>query len=81
MALDLKPIEAEILTRLGNGAKRKEIAEDMHISLSTVNNRLYDAQRRNAMRTIEALLAWYVREAIVQQYTGAVNGSEADPDD
>ncbi len=68
MILDLRDGEREVLQRLGNGFERPEIAADLDIALSTVNNRIYESAKRNAMRTSYQLLAWFVREAVIAQY-------------
>lgn len=68
MALNISQGEAEVLQRLGNGEKRKEIAADLGISLSTVNNRIYDAQKKVGCRTSEHLLAWFIRDEVVSLY-------------
>jgi DNA-binding CsgD family transcriptional regulator len=75
MALALKDTETAVLERLANGMKRKEIAEDLDVSLSSVNNRIYAAQDRVGCRTTEHLLAWFVREAVVKQFHSAAEES------
>ncbi len=65
LALSISEGDSAVLTRLANGLERKEIASDLEIALSTVNNRIYEAVRRNNMRTSYQLLAWFVREAVL----------------
>ncbi len=71
MALELRDTETAVLERLANGMKRKEIATELGVSLSSVNNRIYAAQDRVGCRTTEHLLAWFVREAVVRQFHSA----------
>lgn len=68
MALALREGEIDVLARLTDGFERKEIAQGLGIALSTVNNRIYEATKRNDMRTSYQLLAWFVREAVIAQY-------------
>jgi DNA-binding CsgD family transcriptional regulator len=70
MALDINEGEVAILARMSNGAKRKEIAQDLGIALSTVNNRIYAAQKRVGCRTTEHLLSWFVRESVEKMFQG-----------
>jgi DNA-binding CsgD family transcriptional regulator len=72
MALDISEKETAVLERLSNGSRRKEIADDLKVSLSTVNNRIYDAQKRNGLRTSEHLLAWFVRGAVEAKWKAAL---------
>lgn len=65
MALNISDGEIEVLNRLSNGFERKEIAKELGISVSTVHNRIYEAQRRNGCRTSYHLLAWFVRDAVL----------------
>lgn len=71
MALNITDSQAEILMRLGNGEKRKEIADNLGIAHSTVNNRIYDAQKRVGCRTPEHLLAWFIRDRVIALYQEA----------
>lgn len=71
MALNISDGEAAVLSRLANGYRRKEIAAELEISLSTVNNRIYDAQKRTGLRTSDHLLAWYVRGEVEKLYESA----------
>lgn len=65
MALAITEGERAVLDRLGNGLERKEIAKDLGCSVSTVHSRIYEAQRRNSMRTSYQLLAWFVRDSVL----------------
>lgn len=71
MALNINEGEAEVLTRLGNGEKRKEIADSLGIAVSTVHNRIYDAQKKVGCRTSEHLLAWFIRDHVIALYQEA----------
>jgi DNA-binding NarL/FixJ family response regulator len=76
LALVLDASEILVLERLAQGFSRKEIAEDLGTSLSTVHNRIYTAQRRNGCRTIYNLLAWYVREAVLASVQASESPAE-----
>jgi DNA-binding NarL/FixJ family response regulator len=76
LALVLDASEISVLERLAQGFSRKEIAEDLGTSLSTVHNRIYTAQRRNGCRTIYNLLAWYVREAVLASVQASESPAE-----
>lgn len=65
MALSISDGDAAILTGLANGKKRGEIATDLGFAVSTVNNRIHEAVKRNNMRTSYQLLAWFVRDAVL----------------
>jgi DNA-binding NarL/FixJ family response regulator len=78
LALNISDGEEDVLSRLSNGFERKEIAKELGISISTVHNRIYEAQRRNGCRTSYHLLAWYVRDAVVALCV--VQGAPADPE-
>lgn len=79
MALNLTDGEKDVLSRLANGYERKEIASDLGVSLSTVHNRIYEAQRRVGCKTSYHLLAWFIRDAVVAQLAAAPEGTE-DPE-
>lgn len=72
MALTLRDGEREVLDRLCDGYERKEIAEELGISLSTVNNRVYEATKRNGLRTSVHLVAWYIRDAVTAHYEAVI---------
>jgi DNA-binding CsgD family transcriptional regulator len=50
------------LIGLAAGYTRAEIADALEVSVSTVNNRIYEAQRRNKITTSYQLLARYVHD-------------------
>lgn len=77
MALNLTDGERDVLERLANGYERKDIAKELGVSLSTVHNRVYEAQRRIGCRTSYHLVAWFIRDAVVAQLTAAPEGAEA----
>lgn len=71
MPLNINDGEKDVLERLANGYERKEIASELGVSLSTVHNRIYEAQRRTGCKTSYHLVAWFIREAVVTQLAGA----------
>lgn len=72
MALDLRENERTILGLLSSGYERKEIAPMVDLSLSTVNNKIYEATKRNGLKTSTSLVAWYVREAVTDHYEAVI---------
>lgn len=60
MALNISKGEWEVLLRLAQGFERREIAKDLGVSVSTVNNRIYAAMERTHARTSYQLVAMYV---------------------
>lgn len=78
MSLNITDAEKEVLGLLANGYERKEIARELGVSLSTVHNRIYEAQRRVGCKTSYHLLAWFIRDAVVQQLSSASERPEAD---
>lgn len=65
MPLNISDGERAVLLRVSQGFERKEIARDLGISVSTVNGRIYDAQRRNGLRNANHLLAVFVGETVL----------------
>lgn len=65
MALVLSDGERAVLVRLAQGFERKEIAEDLKISVSAVNSRIYEAERRNKLKNANHLLAVFVGETVL----------------
>ena len=65
MPLTISDGERAVLLRLAQGFERKDIASDLAVSVSTVNGRIYDAQRRNKLRNANHLLAVFVGETVL----------------
>lgn len=78
MALTLREGESTVLGWLSDGYERKEIAKILGISLSTVNNRIYEATKRNGLRTSTHLVAWYVRDQVTAQYEAVIRRLRAE---
>lgn len=78
MPLSLSETDKQILIGLSNGGERKEIASQLGIALSTVHNRIYDAIRRNDLRTSYQLLAWFVRESVLAAVEAQDGASDPD---
>lgn len=60
MALNISKGEWEVLLRLSQGFERRDIAKDLDVSVSTVNNRIYAAMDRTGARTSYQLIAMYI---------------------
>src|SRR5690606_1160978 len=65
LTLDITKGERDVLFRLAQGYERSDIAASLDVSVSTVNGRLYDAQRRNSLRNVNHLLAVFVGETVL----------------
>jgi FixJ family two-component response regulator len=65
MTLVLSTGERAVLARLAQGFERKEIAADLKISVSAVNSRIYEAERRNKLKNANHLLAVFVGETVL----------------
>ena len=72
MSLDLRENERTIQNWLAGGYERKEIATMMGLSLSTVHNRIFEATKRNGLKTSTSLVAWFVREAVTEHYEAVI---------
>lgn len=76
LALNINKGEWDVLLRLTQGFERKEIATDLDVSVSTVNNRIYAAMERVHARTSYQLVAMYIHST----YAALSAPSEAAPD-
>lgn len=62
MGLDINKGEWDVIARLANGYERKDIAKELGVSVSTVNNRIYAAMDRTHSKTSYQLVARYVHD-------------------
>jgi len=69
LVLNISEGERAVLEQLAEGRTRPEIATRLGVSLSTVNNRIYEAMARNESHTSYGLLADYIHDTYARAET------------
>jgi DNA-binding NarL/FixJ family response regulator len=77
LALNISKGEWDVILRLSQGYERRDIAKDLDVSVSTVNNRIYAAMERTGARTSYQLVAMYIHSTYAALSAPSEGSSDA----